>query len=102
MGRRWGTQGDKLASMSVAFSRAAAGLPSNCRLHGLKKAGMTRFADAGATAHELMAISGHKTLSQVQLYTRDANDKKLADSAMAKRQGQNENSDVTNMVPRLH
>jgi integrase len=78
-----------------------AGLPSNCRLHGLKKAGMTRLADAGATTHELMAISGHKTLNQVQLYTRDANDKKLADSAMAKKQGQSENSDVTNMGSRI-
>jgi integrase/recombinase XerD len=43
-----------------------AGLPRYCRLHGLKKAGMRRLAEAGGTAHELMAISGHKTLPEVQ------------------------------------
>ena len=61
-----------------------AGLPANCRLHGLKKSGTRRLAEAGGTAHELMAFSGHKTLTEVQRYTKDADRKKLADSAMAK------------------
>ena len=61
-----------------------AGLPANCRLHGLKKSGMRRLAEAGGTAHELMAFSGHKTLTEVQRYTKDADRKKLADSTMAK------------------
>jgi hypothetical protein len=39
-----------------------AGLPDHCRLHGLKKAAVRRRAEAGNTAHELMAFSGHKTL----------------------------------------
>src|SRR6516162_11832052 len=34
-----------------------AGLPARCRLHGLKKGGMRRLAEAGGTAHELMAFS---------------------------------------------
>jgi Phage integrase family len=38
-----------------------AGLPSRCRLHGLKKGGMRRLAEASNTTHELMAISGHRT-----------------------------------------
>jgi integrase len=63
----------------------AAGLPKHCRLHGLKKAGMRRLAEAGATGHELMAVSGHKTLSMVQHYTAAADRTRLADSAMAKR-----------------
>ena len=46
-----------------------AGLSARCRLHGLKKAGMRRLAEDGNTAHELMAICGHKTLSEVQRYT---------------------------------
>jgi Phage integrase family len=62
-----------------------AGLPKRCRLHGLKKGGMRRLAEAGTTTHELMGISGHKTLSQVQLYTEDADRKKLADSGMKKK-----------------
>jgi integrase len=61
-----------------------AGLPAHCRLHGLKKAGMRRLAEAGATAHELMAISGHRTLTEVQRYTEAADKKHLADSGMAK------------------
>ena len=75
-----------------------AGLPARCRLHGLKKGGMRRLAEAGGTAHELMAISGHKTLTEVQRYTADANRKRLADAAMAKRSEQN--ADYTNSKPR--
>jgi integrase len=79
-----------------------AGLPARCRLHGLKKSGMRRLAEAGNTAHELMAISGYKTLSEVQRYTEAANKKRLADSGMAKVRGQTENGNVTNTVPPLH
>jgi integrase len=79
-----------------------AGLPAYCRLHGLKKGGMRRLAEAGGTAHELMAISGHKTLTEVQRYTKDADRKKLADSGMAKLRGQSENTIVTNIEPSLH
>src|SRR5215831_11665419 len=64
-----------------------AGLSKRCRLHGLKKGGMRRLAESGGTAHELMAISGHKTLSEVQRYTADADRKKLADSGMNKKRG---------------
>jgi integrase len=73
-----------------------AGLPDRCRLHGLKKAGMRRLAEDGDTAHELMAISGHRTLSEVQRYTKGANNRKLADNGMAKRRGRNGNAGVTN------
>jgi len=60
---------------------------------------MRRGAEAGNTTHELMAQSGHKALSQVQLYTQDVDRKELADSGMAKRLrgGQTENGDVTNL-----
>jgi integrase len=75
-----------------------AGLPNRCRMHGLKKGGMRRLADAGATTHELMAISGHRDLSMVQLYCADYNDKKLADSGMKKKVGgQIENAEVANL-----
>jgi integrase len=64
---------------------AEAELPPHCRLHGLKKSAMRRLAEAGATAHELMAVSGHRTLSEVQRYSDAADKTRLADSAMAKR-----------------
>ena len=76
-----------------------AGLPARCRLHGLKKGGMRRIAEAGGTPHELMAVSGHRTLSEVQRYTADADRKVLADSGMAKLRGQSVNAGVANRVP---
>jgi integrase len=79
-----------------------AGLPARCRLHGLKKGGLRRGAEAGMTTHELMAISGHKTLSEVQRYTSDADRKRLANTGMAKLQDQSENIDVTNTAVQSH
>lgn len=52
--------------------------------HGLRKACARRLADAGATAHEIASITGHKTLAEVQRYTAAANRKTLADSAAEK------------------
>jgi integrase len=75
------------SSLSAEFRAwvAEAGLPAHCHLHGLKKSALRRLAEDGATAHELMAISGHKTLSEVQRYADAADKVRLADSAMAKR-----------------
>jgi integrase len=54
-----------------------AGLP-HCSAHGLRKAGATIAADNGATAHQLMAIFGWTTLKQAELYTKKADQKRLA------------------------
>jgi hypothetical protein len=43
------------------------------------------LAEADATTHELMSVSGHRTLAQLQVYTEDVNRKKLADKAIEKR-----------------
>jgi integrase len=87
--------------LGTDFARWAteAGLPARCRMHGLKKGGMRRLAEHGNTTHELMAISGHRTLSEVQRYTEDADRKRLADSGMAKRRDQRENAVVANLAP---
>lgn len=55
-----------------------------CSAHGLRKACARRLAEAGATAHEIMAVTGHKTLAEVQRYTETAMREGLADSAHAK------------------
>ena len=60
------------------------GPPKHCSLHGLRKGGARRFAEAGATAKEIMSITGHKTLAEVQRYIDAADKAKLAVSAMAK------------------
>ena len=60
-----------------------AGLPE-CSAHGLRKACARRLAEAGATAHEIMAVTGHKTLAEVERYTATALREGMADSAFAK------------------
>jgi integrase len=60
-----------------------AGLP-HCSAHGLRKATAADLANCGCSTHEIMAITGHRTLEEVERYTRAANQKTLADSAMAK------------------
>jgi integrase len=60
-----------------------AGLP-HCSAHGLRKAAAARLAERGATPHEIQAITGHKTLKEVERYTEAARRPGLADSAMAK------------------
>jgi integrase len=46
--------------------------------HGLRKAAATRFAENGATAHELMAWFGWSKITEAERYTRAANRKALA------------------------
>jgi integrase len=57
-----------------------AGVPG--RAHGLRKAGATIAATNGATAHQLMAIFGWDTLKMAEAYTRGADQRRLAASAM--------------------
>ena len=38
----------------------AAGLPLECQPHGIRKAAGRRLAEAGCTAHEIMAVLGHR------------------------------------------
>jgi integrase len=60
------------------------GLSDQCAAHGLRKAAARRLAEAGCTAHEIMSITGHKTLREVTRYTEAADRHGLAESAMAK------------------
>lgn len=43
-----------------------------CRPHGLRKTLGRRMADAGCTAHDIMAVLGHLTLAEAERYTREA------------------------------
>jgi integrase len=62
----------------------AAGLPSHCKPHGLRKAFCRRAAEAECSGPEIMALSGHLTLKELVRYTRGADQVKLARNAMAK------------------
>jgi integrase len=54
----------------------AAGVPG--RAHGLRKAGATIAAEAGASPHELMAMYTWSRLAEAELYTQAADRKRLA------------------------
>jgi integrase len=60
----------------------AAGLPKACSAHGLRKAACRRLAEAGCTAHQIAAISGHVSLLEVQRYTKAADQAQMARDAM--------------------
>lgn len=60
----------------------AADLPE-CTSHGLRKACARRLAEAGATPHQIQAVTGHQTLAEVERYTRAAGRTGLADDAFA-------------------
>jgi len=62
----------------------AAGLPQRCKPHGLRKAACRRLAEAGCSANEIMAISGHATMKELVRYTKAADQARLARNAMAK------------------
>lgn len=61
-----------------------AGLPRGYSGHGLRKAACRRLAEAGCSEKQIAAISGHASLSEVQRYTKAANQELLARAAMAK------------------
>ncbi|MEJ0061499.1 MAG: tyrosine-type recombinase/integrase [Terricaulis sp.] len=59
----------------------AAGLPKRSA-HGLRKAAARRLAEAGCTASQIGAITGHKTLKEVSRYTAAADTERMARDAM--------------------
>jgi integrase len=61
-----------------------AGLPRRCTAHGLRKAACRRLAEAGCSANEIAAISGHTTLAEVSRYTRAVDQAMMARNAMAR------------------
>lgn len=60
-----------------------AGLPAECSAHGLRKAAARRLAEAGCSARQIAAITGHRSLREVERYTAAADQAALADAAMA-------------------
>ena len=52
--------------------------------HGLRKAACRRLAEAGCSANEIAAISGHASLREVERYTKAADQARMARNAMAR------------------
>lgn len=56
----------------------------HCSAHGLRKAATRRLAEAGCTAHEIAAITGHASLREIVRYTKAVDQQRLASAAMEK------------------
>jgi integrase len=78
----------------------AAGL-GHCTAHGLRKAGATRLADAGASEWEVMAFLAHATPKEGATYTKKAGRAGLANSAFAKLEGSKPDRNVSNLAKKL-
>jgi integrase len=85
------------------FSDAArkAGLPPGVSAHGLRKAAARRLAEAGCTASEIAAITGHRTLKEVSRYTQAADQKTMANAAIGKIGGTQGEHNSSNLESRL-
>jgi integrase len=79
----------KRATLTLIMKKAveSAGLPTRCVAHGLRKAIMRRLAESGSSAKEIAAISGHRTLKEIERYTAAADQVRLSKGAMAKLRG---------------
>jgi integrase len=71
-------------TMLILRERRAAGLPEALNLHGLRKLAAVRLAQAGCSAHEIAAVTGHRTLAEVSRYTAAADQERLAKAATAR------------------
>jgi integrase len=91
------TPSDHLTFLATAFGKAraangfstwfrrccnAAGLANGTSAHGLRKAACRRLAEAGCSAKEIMAISGHASLREVERYTKAVDQERMARAAM--------------------
>ena len=83
------------ASLGNWFRDRAAEAKVPGSLHGLRKAGATRLADAGASEWEIASYLAHTDTKQAAVYTKKANRSKLADSGFEKL------GNVSNLIPVL-
>lgn len=87
----------KVASLGNWFRARCvdAGVPGS--LHGLRKAGATRLANAGASEWEIASYLAHTDTKEAATYTKKANRSGLADSGFAKLTAKN----VSNLQSKL-
>jgi integrase len=74
------------ATLTSYFARVLKrhGFPEGLNVHGLRKLAAVTAAEAGCTVHEIAALTGHKSLKMVQLYTENVNQQKVADAAVVR------------------
>lgn len=81
------TRSEKAFSGFISEAAKDAGITAQASPHGLRKAACRRLAEAGASAHEIMAITGHTKMEEILTYTKAAEQKRLSQAAMTKMAG---------------
>lgn len=79
-GRPW--RASHLSNAMCDGLRRIKGFPVGRNMHGLRKCAATLLAEAGCSTHEIAAVTGHKSLAMVALYTASAQQEKLASAAV--------------------
>lgn len=69
-----------------------AGLPVGHNAHGLRKSAARRLAEAGCTSRQIMAVTGHRSLDEVERYTREVDQVALATRAISMLKAKTETS----------
>lgn len=74
-----------LGTLTNDFARwtKAAGL-DGCTLHGLRKTLGKILAEEGATTRELMEVLGHESIAHAELYSREAEQERMAKTGLGK------------------
>ncbi|MFT8366259.1 MAG: tyrosine-type recombinase/integrase [Gluconobacter cerinus] len=72
------------ATNTVMALTRALGMREGLNIHGLRKLAAAELANAGCSIHEIAAITGHKSLSMISLYTASASQENMAISAVKK------------------
>lgn len=60
------------------------GFPPGKNIHGLRKLAAASLAEAGCTINEIAAVTGHKSLGMLRLYTASADQERLAEAAIVR------------------
>ena len=74
---------------------------SHCSAHGLRKLAAPRLANAGCSEREIMAITGHRSLSEVSRYTKAADQARLSEQAMSKMMKAEHEQQLSDLPTRL-
>jgi site-specific recombinase XerD len=78
---------DKALGMRMIGWTAVAGIEKGATIHGLRKTVCKLLAESGATTRELMQILGHEDIKHAELYSKAAEQRRLAQTGYTKLQG---------------
>lgn len=73
---------DKYLTDRMRVWTKQAGLPPGCTIHGLRKTLGKMLAEEGATTRQIMDTLGHTEIAHAELYSRDADQARLAADGM--------------------